>query len=267
MSMAAMLLVVVMTAFGLQANAQSITPCSTSVNVANFGLDGDMSANTPGSLVGTNDDWFQNSAFPGAGQGIIGTSAATSPNGISAADFKALIQGASLIGRNRTYVQRMAVPNLTPRFITPTTGYILLDAVAARDNHTAGGAVDSSAFAGGPDKNGANPQTWTIGVAGVQQKNDLIDVGGHIRREFNFATGAGGALWGYAFATTRNTSGDAPAPTFISCKFCFKQICCNTIVIIKFNRNKSANLIALLCNFKCRVSGKILGIKSNSCAC
>ncbi|MFN5223826.1 MAG: HYR domain-containing protein, partial [Bacteroidota bacterium] len=160
-------------------------------------------------LVGTNDDWFQNSAFPGAGQGIIGTSAATSPNGISAADFKALIQGASLIGRNRTYVQRMAVPNLTPRFITPTTGYILLDAVAARDNHTAGGAVDSSAFAGGPDKNGANPQTWTIGVAGVQQKNDLIDVGGHIRREYNFATDEGGDLWGYAFATTRNTSGDA----------------------------------------------------------
>ena len=42
MSMTAMLLVVVMTAFGLQANGQSITPCSTSVNVANFGMDGDI---------------------------------------------------------------------------------------------------------------------------------------------------------------------------------------------------------------------------------
>ncbi|MFN9596118.1 MAG: HYR domain-containing protein, partial [Bacteroidota bacterium] len=208
MSTVAVLLVFLMTALGLQANAQSITPCSADTNVANFGLDGDMTANTPGSLGGTNDDWFQNSAFPGLGIGIIGTSAATSPNGISAADFKALIQNASLIGRNRTYVQRMSVSNITPWPPSAPT-YLLLDAVAARDNHTAGGAVDSTAFAGGPDKNGANPQTWTIGVAGVQQKNDLIDVGGHIRREYNFATNQGGDLWGYAFATTRNTSGDA----------------------------------------------------------
>jgi hypothetical protein len=60
MSMAAVMLVFLMTAIGLKANAQSITPCSTAVNVANFGLDGDMTANTPGSLVGTNDDCFRN---------------------------------------------------------------------------------------------------------------------------------------------------------------------------------------------------------------
>ncbi|MFM7079276.1 MAG: HYR domain-containing protein, partial [Bacteroidota bacterium] len=209
MSGLAVALVLMFVGFSNNVNAQCFTP----YNVANFGLEGDMRANTPGTLIAPppsnaaglpQDDWFFNAANPGLGNGVIGTTAATSPNGISAADFKALIQGASLIGRNRTYVQRAADPTFTFR-----NGYLMLDAVAARDNHTAGGAVDSTAFAGGPDKNGANPQTWTIGVAGVQQKNDLIDVGGHLRREFNPATGQPGDLWGMAFATTRNTSGDA----------------------------------------------------------
>ncbi|MFM9009030.1 MAG: hypothetical protein ACKORE_10680, partial [Bacteroidota bacterium] len=111
--------------------------------------------------------------------------------------------------RNLTYVQRMAFPNITPRFITLSTGHLLLDAVAARDNHTAGNSVDSSAFASGTDKNGANPATWSLGITGVPQKNDLIDVGGHLRRAYDFGTNTPGPLLGYAFATTRNTSGDS----------------------------------------------------------
>ncbi|MFM8917537.1 MAG: HYR domain-containing protein, partial [Bacteroidota bacterium] len=186
--------------------------------MANFGMEGDMRANTPGTLLSPpaanvaglpQDDWFIDAANSGPGNGIIGTTAATSvPQGLSAANFKALIQNASIIGRNRTYQQRMAFSTLVE--FPLINGYYYLDAVAARDNHTAGGAVDSSAFAAGPDKNGANPQTWTIGVASVQQKNDLIDVGGHLRRgAFNPVTGKPGDLWGMAFATTRNTSGDA----------------------------------------------------------
>ena len=231
MSMAVVVTLLLSVLTGNIAHAQLVVQCSTSVNVANFGVEGDLFANTPGSFtsgyVGVanpaiHDDWFKdNASYPGFGMGIINTSIDAAGTGLatqlSAADFKSLVSNQALgpVQRNLTYVQRMSVPKISPRFVSfdasgnPTNGYLLLDAVAARDNHTAGGAVDSSAFAGGPDKNGANPQTWTIGVAGVQQKNDLIDVGGHIRREYNFSTGEAGDLWGYAFATTRNTSGDA----------------------------------------------------------
>jgi hypothetical protein len=193
------------------ANAQSTTVCTSDTVVGNYGVDGDLYANSPSALnpQGPHDDWFQSDTIPGPGIGVIGTTAATSvPVGLSAAQFRAIISNPAS-DRNRTYVQRMAVPPLTPRFVAPGIGYLLLDAVAARDNHTAGSAKDSSCFTSGSDKNGANPNTWSIGTGGVQQKNDLIDAGGHIRREYNFITNDAGDLWGYAFATTRNTSGDA----------------------------------------------------------
>jgi len=182
--------------------------CSSPSNLGNFGVDGDLNANEPGTLTGINDDWFESSSLSGLGIGVIGTTAATSvPAGLSADDFKAELLATS--SRNLTYVQRMAFPNIYPRFITPSTGHLLLDAVAARDNHTAGNSVDSTAFASGTDKNGANPATWSLGITGVPQKNDLIDVGGHLRRAYNFGTNTPGPLLGYAFATTRNTSGDS----------------------------------------------------------
>ncbi|MFM9008393.1 MAG: T9SS type A sorting domain-containing protein, partial [Bacteroidota bacterium] len=63
----------------------------------------------------------------------------------------------------------------------------------------------STIFGSGADKNAANPGTWTLGISSVPQKNDIIDVGGHIRRTDD---GTGNdALMGYAYATTRNTSG------------------------------------------------------------
>src|SRR4051812_21666654 len=42
-----------------QAFSQAATVCTTAVNVANFGVDGDLQANTPASANG--DDWFLSS--------------------------------------------------------------------------------------------------------------------------------------------------------------------------------------------------------------
>ena len=94
----------------MQANAQAT--CLIPSNIANFGVDGDVKANTPASIMG--DSWFYSNVYPGTGIGVIGTTAATAIPAISAATFKSIIQGAtSPQGRNRTYAQRMSVPPLS----------------------------------------------------------------------------------------------------------------------------------------------------------
>jgi len=195
----------------LRSDAQSITPCTLDTNVANFGVDGDLYANYNNfPLSGIQDDWWKNDTLPGyagPGIGVINTTAIPAQGIISALDFRALLLASS--HRNYTYVQRMAVPKFTPRFTSATGGWLLLDAVAARDNNAAGGNKDSSAFTSGADKNGANPHTWSLGTQSVAQKLDLIDGGGHIRREFDLLDTTKSDLWGFAFATTRNEDGDS----------------------------------------------------------
>ena len=55
--------------FSNEGRAQSIAACTTAVTVANFGVDGDLYANTPVAGV---DDWFLSPTWPGTGIGVIG---------------------------------------------------------------------------------------------------------------------------------------------------------------------------------------------------
>src|SRR5437016_6314556 len=55
---------ILLIALSHQAFSQAATVCTTAVNVANFGVDGDLYANTPASANG--DDWFFSSQFPGS---------------------------------------------------------------------------------------------------------------------------------------------------------------------------------------------------------
>jgi hypothetical protein len=171
--------------------------CTSPTNIANFGVDGDIKANTPAAVMG--DSWFYSNVYPGTGIGVIGTTAATATPAISAATFKSIIQSAtSPQGRNRTYAQRMSVPPLSL-----VNGMTLIDAFSARDNIS----PDSTAFTGS-NKNGDNPSVWSIGLTSVPNKNDIIDVGGHLRRQTT-----GGAslndLWMYTYVTRLSTGGDA----------------------------------------------------------
>src|SRR6185436_5418190 len=143
-----------------QGYSQSYTPCTTAVNLGNFGVDAELYANTDeeNPIVANGDDWFFSSQFPGPNIGVIGLTAATAqpPLQISVSDFNNLLMSAgNSTGRNLTYEQRMSVP-----FLTPVNGYLMLDAVAARDNNSAAAAKDSSAFAATADKNADNPLTW-----------------------------------------------------------------------------------------------------------
>ncbi len=182
-------------------SAQSAVACTTATNVANFGADADLFANTPNP---DGDDWFSSPTFPGIGQGIIGLTSATAPRQISAAQFNTLITTVAA-AKNSSYEQRMAAPYQTV-VITPTGANILLDAVAARDHWTAATA-DSSAFLGS-NKNGASPLSWQIGISNVSGKTDLIDVGGHVRR-FTTSPLSPGELWGYAYATRNVVNGNS----------------------------------------------------------
>ena len=175
------------------------TTCSSPTLVSGFGVDADVHANTPVGVGG--DSWFYSNVFPGPGIGVIGTTAATATPAISAAQFGSMIQSAATSqGRNRTYVQRMSYPALTV-----VNGFSLIDAFAARDNIS----PDTTAFAGS-NKNGDNPANWNIAVSSVPNKNDIIDVSGHLRRESTAAhMTTSGKLWMFASVTKLGTGGDS----------------------------------------------------------
>lgn len=188
--------------------------CSTPSLISGFGVDGDVHANTPVLIGG--DSWFYNNVYPGTGIGVIGLTAATAQPALTAAQFNSLIQSASTSqGRNRTYVQRMGYPSLTV-----VNTFKLIDAFAARDNIS----PDTTAFTGS-NKNGDNPSIWNIGISSVPNKNDIIDVGGHLRRFDISVRGSNEPalidttiesnsssvddLWMFAFVTKLATGGDS----------------------------------------------------------
>lgn len=162
--------------------------CSDTVNVGGFELEGNLYSNTLISAQG--DDWFLGAG--GTHIGVIGTTAATSPRGISADDFKLIVSNAAT--NNQTYLQNMSVPSGTI-----VNGWEMLDAVAARDNHS----PDSSIFTTGATKNGLDPTAWKLSEGAVPQKDDIIDIGGHLRRKVSDST-----LFGFFFASLLATNGD-----------------------------------------------------------
>ncbi|TDQ28928.1 hypothetical protein DFQ07_1309, partial [Tenacibaculum caenipelagi] len=168
-------------------HAQSI-PTETTVK-ANFGVDSDVHSGIvsfPNGMVfpfGT-DDWFLGES----GKGVIDET----PTATTAA---------LLVDDNATAEIRMSVP-----IYSIVDGRLWIDAVFIRDQNAQGNNTDSNVFTGGSDKNNDNPNTWTITDASVPQKNDIIDVFGHLRRE--------GATvdtneWAIIGASTRNDSGDS----------------------------------------------------------
>ncbi|MFM8432911.1 MAG: hypothetical protein ACKOA1_08955, partial [Bacteroidota bacterium] len=196
----------------------SVNLCANQLrNVAWFGIDADLYANSPNDPIFYNsDDWFFDASVlsPGNNQGIgvisEGLSQSMSSSGeplfqATAADFRNhLINATSVVDRNVRFEERMVVPPFFGRVQGGDT-IVYLDGVAGRDNFSTSATLDSSMFAGNGNKNGDNPATWSLGIGNVPQKNDLVDVGGHIRylRENGVPK-----LYGYAFASRLETNGD-----------------------------------------------------------
>ena len=150
---------------------------------ADFGIDADIYSNLltvhdSDSILNT-DDWFENlDLFPGSGTG--------SGNGVidqtNAEAVKALVQS----NYNYSFTRRMSVDRNTP--VGPS---LWIDAVYNRDWNSQGNFIDSTVFTGGQDKNGGNPATWSLGTGGTPQKNDLVDVMGHMREHNDSVYGIG----------------------------------------------------------------------------
>ncbi len=163
----------------------------------NFGIDADIYANQltvwQGDSTLATDDWFDNDAlYPGGGLGVIDQT--------NAAALLTAVQA----NYNTSFELRMSS---TPdrNWTDPSTGLLWIDAVYFRDWNSQGSFNDMSVFTAGQDKNGADPSTWSLGTGGTPQKNDLVDVMGHMRQDTN------GDIYGIGAFTTISSDGNSHA--------------------------------------------------------
>jgi hypothetical protein len=155
---------------------------------ANFGVDADTRSNYMkyGLVTGAvaSDDWFS----PLSANSIIDTS--------NAAYYRSLLKA----GTNVSFIQRMSVP-----LYTKLNGKLWLDAAYARDYTAASSTKDSTTFTSAC-KNGDNPSVWTGGVSSFPNKNDLIDVYAHMRRD---GITIHDSLWLFTGVSTYGTTGSS----------------------------------------------------------
>lgn len=155
---------------------------------ANFGVDADTRNNymkyglTTGAVV--SDDWFS----PLSANSIIDTS--------NAAYYLGLLQS----GANVSFSKRMSVP-----LYSKMNGTLWLDAAYGRDYTAASSTKDSTTFLSAC-KNGDNPSTWNGGTSSFPNKNDLIDVYAHMRRD---GLTVHDSLWLFTGVSTYGTTGSA----------------------------------------------------------
>jgi hypothetical protein len=155
---------------------------------ANFGVDADTRSNYMkyGLVTGAvaSDDWFS----PLSSNSVIDTS--------NAAYYLSQLQA----GTNISFTQRMSVP-----LFSKINGTLWLDAAYARDYTAASATKDSTTFTGAC-KNGDNPSTWNGGVSSFPNKNDLIDVYAHMRRD---GITIHDSLWLFTAVSTYGTTGSS----------------------------------------------------------
>jgi len=154
---------------------------------ANFGVDADTRSNYMkyGLVTGAvaSDDWFAPSL---TGNNVIDTS--------NAASYLSILQA----GSNFSFNKRMSVP-----LYSKIGGKLWLDAVYGRDFSAAASLKDSTTFTIA-SKNGDNPSAWMGGISSFPDKNDLIDVYAHMRRD---GTTVYDSLWLFTGVSTYGVNG------------------------------------------------------------
>jgi hypothetical protein len=168
----------------LSLKAQITTP----VKRANFEVDGGLRANIFNGTPNSNtDDWFGN-GDPGTGTFVIDTTGAGYINYLYTTNPATRMLP---LFRGMRYPQFSVVNNA-----------MLIDAVFIRDHH----GDDSTAFASGSNKNGMSPASWTTPMAqGVPDKNDILDMFMHVRREGPNTTDS---LWLFGGVSLEGTGGN-----------------------------------------------------------
>jgi len=170
-----------------------ITQVITPVIEGKFGVDADaqsnifINASTPCSDC--DDWWFNQISNGGTSLFVIDTT------GAAAIVAGYLSNPASV---NTPFYRKMRYPafsNIGER--------TLIDAIFVRDYH----GVDQTAFTDGSNKNGDSPVDWVGDTKNVLDKNDILDVYCHIRRQgSNYNTSD--PLWLFGAVATEGTNGD-----------------------------------------------------------
>lgn len=161
---------------------------TTPVIKANFGVDGDLSANFFNGLANfVNDDWFRQTKF-GLGQSMIDTT------GAATIVSNYITNPAS---RMNSFSRLMR-----PAYYSVLQNQLVLDAIFHRDYH----GDDSTVFASGSNKNGMSPSAWSCPTSqGIPDKNEILDAFTHIRRNGPAVTDS---LWMFGGISIENTNGN-----------------------------------------------------------
>ncbi|MBS1666587.1 MAG: T9SS type A sorting domain-containing protein [Bacteroidetes bacterium] len=155
---------------------------------AYFGVDGDTRNNyskygIQSGLIPA-DDWFSSSPL---GQNIIDTS--------NASYYLGILQSGA---KNLAFNKRMST-----LLYSKVNGKLWLDAVYGRDYICTSPLFDSTIFTTAA-KNGDNPINWLGGTSNTPDKNDLLDVYAHMRRD---GTSVYDSLWVFTGVSTVGAAG------------------------------------------------------------
>jgi hypothetical protein len=179
--------------FTLSASAQITTP----VMKAGFGVDGELKGriydsrlNFFDATLATGDDWF---VYPGT--------SGTASNGtyvIDTTGAAAIVTAYSTntATRTNTFYRGMNKP---PYSIV--NNRLWLDALFVRDYH----GNDETVFTTGSSKNGQSPADWIGTIQSVPDKNEILDMMMHVRRQGPNLTDS---LWFIGGLSIENTTGD-----------------------------------------------------------
>jgi hypothetical protein len=153
-----------------------------------FGVDADTKADyiKYGSTTGfrSSEDWF---STHGGNKGVLDTTGASV--------YRSLLQQ----NKNIAFTKRMSAP-----FFYKSANTMWLDAVYVRDYLKIDSVnIDTTGFVSSA-KNAQDPALWIGGPAGVSNKNDLMDVFTHMRRD---GTTIKDSLWLFTAASMVGTTG------------------------------------------------------------
>jgi hypothetical protein len=161
---------------------------TTATKMAAFGVDGDLQANYFDYFTDTDDDWFRKSGT--IGNFVIDTTGAAS-----------IVSGytSNIASRMNTFYRSMRVSPYTK-----ISGRIWLDALFVRDYH----GTDTTVFVQGSSKNGMSPGDWGGTIQAVPDKNEILDMMMHVRRNGDgISTTLNNDLWFYGGLSLESTSG------------------------------------------------------------
>ena len=157
---------------------------------ARFGVDGDLRANYNNlGVVSGNDDWFNNGTA-GTGEFVIDTTGAQAMLDAYNAD------ASPWPARMTSFYRTMSRPPFSV-----VANRLWIDAIYVRDYH----GVDQTVYTSGSNKNGMTPALWTGSPSNIPDKNDILDMMVHVRREGPTSTAP---LWMMGGISINNTSGN-----------------------------------------------------------